>query len=91
MTGFRSAKAVEKFERQHASLSSPRRALESPRPLFGFSDSTGFSRIAITFDFRPGILLDAREVEDGRRPVSLMGKAFCKVDAKKAPSKWATC
>ena len=37
------------------------------------------------------MVLDKREVEDGRRPVSLMGKAFCKVDATKAPSKWATC
>jgi hypothetical protein len=36
-------------------------------------------------DFRPGILLDAREGEHGRRPVSLMGKAFCKVDATVGP------
>ncbi len=38
-------------------------------------------------DFRPGILLDARETEDGRRPISLMGKTFCKVDATRFPVK----
>ncbi len=36
-------------------------------------------------DFRPGIILDAREADVERRPVSLMGKAFCKVDATEVP------
>ena len=30
--------------------------------------------------FRPGIVLDKRD-EPGRRPIALMGKVFCKVDA----------
>jgi len=32
-------------------------------------------------DYRPGIVLDRREPSASRRPVALLGKVFCKVDA----------
>jgi hypothetical protein len=35
--------------------------------------------------FKPGILLDTQEVEHGRRPVALIGKVYCKVDADGSP------
>jgi hypothetical protein len=35
--------------------------------------------------YRPGLLLDRQNTNAGRVPVALMGKAFCKVDATKAP------
>jgi hypothetical protein len=34
--------------------------------------------------FKPGIVLDRRQ-RDGRRPIALMGKVFCKVDASERP------
>ena len=33
-------------------------------------------------DYRPGIVLDSRESGSARRPVALLGKVFCKVDAQ---------
>jgi hypothetical protein len=36
-------------------------------------------------EFRPGIVLDRRASEQGRAPVALMGKVFCKIDAHCAP------
>ena len=35
--------------------------------------------------FQPGILLDAHGVHRGRKPVALMGKVYCKVDADACP------
>lgn len=35
--------------------------------------------------YKPGLVLDRREGTPSRRPVALMGKAFCKVDAGPAP------
>ena len=35
--------------------------------------------------FRPAIVLDKRESDEGRLPVALFGKAYCKVDAEYAP------
>jgi hypothetical protein len=35
-------------------------------------------------EYRPGIVLDRRQSQDGRAPVSLVGKVYCKVDAKYA-------
>lgn len=32
-------------------------------------------------DFRPGIVLDKHQCQESRRPVALVGKVFCKVDA----------
>lgn len=34
---------------------------------------------------KPGLVLDRQEGKQSRRPVALMGKAFCKVDARPAP------
>jgi hypothetical protein len=36
-------------------------------------------------DYRHGILLDNRSESDGRVPVALVGKAYCKVDARHSP------
>jgi hypothetical protein len=36
-------------------------------------------------DYKPGIVLDKREVEGNRSPVALLGKVFCKVDASELP------
>lgn len=36
-------------------------------------------------DFRPGIVLDRKGPQENRRPLALMGKVFCKVDADFAP------
>lgn len=36
-------------------------------------------------DLRPGLILDRHPGIDGRKPVALMGKVFCKVDANYAP------
>ena len=33
-------------------------------------------------DYRPGIVLDKKESQGSRRPVALLGKVFCKVDAQ---------
>jgi len=33
-------------------------------------------------DYNPGIVLDKRQTSSNRQPVALMGKVFCKVDAK---------
>lgn len=33
-------------------------------------------------DFKPGIVLDRREIRHNRRPVALLGKVFCKADAQ---------
>ena len=35
-------------------------------------------------DCKPGIVLDKRPSQSNRRPVALMGKVFCKVDAQTA-------
>jgi len=32
-------------------------------------------------DYRPGIILDSREAGESRKPIALLGKVFCKVDA----------
>jgi hypothetical protein len=34
---------------------------------------------------RPGVILDARPSQEGRIPVALVGKAYCKVDAQYSP------
>jgi len=36
-------------------------------------------------DYRPGLILDKKESSEGRLPVALLGKVYCKVDAKYAP------
>jgi hypothetical protein len=36
-------------------------------------------------EFRPGLILDRRSGEEGRIPLALVGKVFCKVDANYAP------
>lgn len=36
-------------------------------------------------DYRPGIVLDRKSAEADRRPVALIGKVFCKVDARYGP------
>jgi hypothetical protein len=33
-------------------------------------------------DFRPGMILDRRSTTEGRAPIALMGKVYCKVDAQ---------
>lgn len=35
--------------------------------------------------YRPGIVLDRQEPREGRHPVALVGKVFCKVDATHEP------
>lgn len=36
-------------------------------------------------DYKPGIILDRQPEESARQPIALMGKVFCKVDARRAP------
>ena len=36
-------------------------------------------------DYRPGVILDRHEAKASRRPIALLGKVFCRVDAKYAP------
>lgn len=36
-------------------------------------------------DYKPGILLDTRQSREGRVPIALVGKVFCKVDARYGP------
>lgn len=36
-------------------------------------------------DYKPGLILDQRPTGNPRKPVALMGKVFCKVDAKYGP------
>jgi hypothetical protein len=36
-------------------------------------------------DYKPGIVLDARDTGAGRVPVALLGKTYCKADARSAP------
>ncbi len=36
-------------------------------------------------EYRPGIVLDRKGSREGRRPVALMGKVFCRVDANAFP------
>jgi hypothetical protein len=36
-------------------------------------------------EYKHGLLLDSRPVKDGRVPVALIGKVYCKVDAQYAP------
>jgi hypothetical protein len=36
-------------------------------------------------NYKPGILLGKKGFQDGRKPVALMGKVYCKVDANFAP------
>ena len=36
-------------------------------------------------NYRPGILLDKQQSQENRRPVALVGKVFCKVDAQYSP------
>jgi hypothetical protein len=33
-------------------------------------------------DYKPGIVLDKQQAQNGRKPVALLGKVFCKVDAR---------
>ena len=35
--------------------------------------------------FKPAIILDRREETTGRKPLALIGKVYCKVDARYAP------
>lgn len=32
-------------------------------------------------DYQPGIVLDKQHVDEGRKPIGLVGKVYCKVDA----------
>ena len=36
-------------------------------------------------NYKPGIILDKQETSENRKPVALMGKVYCKVDANYAP------
>jgi hypothetical protein len=36
-------------------------------------------------NYKPGIILDKRHLQSGRKPIALLGKVFCKVDASYAP------
>lgn len=36
-------------------------------------------------EYRPGIVLDSKESRENRRPLALVGKVYCKVDADRAP------
>src|SRR5262249_21880002 len=36
-------------------------------------------------DYRPGIVLDRQESQPNRKPIALVGKVYCKVDASYAP------
>jgi hypothetical protein len=36
-------------------------------------------------DFRPGIVFDRRPIPKHRLPIALLGKTFCKIDARYAP------
>ena len=36
-------------------------------------------------DYRPGIILDKRQVEHSRAPVALVGKVYCRADAQYSP------
>jgi hypothetical protein len=36
-------------------------------------------------DLKPGIVLDKRQSQEGRIPVALLGKVYCKVDAQYSP------
>lgn len=38
-------------------------------------------------DYKPGIVLDKQQSQSGRKPIALLGKVFCKVDASHAPVK----
>ena len=38
-----------------------------------------------TGDYRPGIILDKKRSQTKRMPVALVGKAYCKVDARHSP------
>jgi hypothetical protein len=38
-------------------------------------------------DYKPGIVLDKQSSRPGRRPIALLGKVYCKVDASYAPVK----
>ena len=36
-------------------------------------------------ELKPGIVLDKREADTKRRPIALVGKVYCKVDAQYSP------
>ena len=36
-------------------------------------------------DYKPGLILDKQQVQPNRKPVALVGKVYCKVDAQYAP------
>ena len=36
-------------------------------------------------DYRPGMILDKKDASEGRMPVALVGKVYCKVDAQYGP------
>jgi hypothetical protein len=36
-------------------------------------------------DYKPGIVLDKRQAQPNRKPVALLGKVYCKVDAQYSP------
>jgi hypothetical protein len=36
-------------------------------------------------DYKPGIVLDKQQSESNRQPIALLGKVYCKVDARHSP------
>jgi hypothetical protein len=36
-------------------------------------------------DLRPGIVLDKQQTQGNRMPIALLGKVYCKVDARNSP------
>src|SRR5262249_60996912 len=36
-------------------------------------------------DFKPGIVLDKQDTQANRKPIALLGKVYCKVDASYSP------
>src|SRR5262249_42424591 len=36
-------------------------------------------------DYKPGIVLDKKQSQPNRKPIALLGKVYCKVDASSAP------
>jgi hypothetical protein len=59
--------------------------LEMLRPCCAGYDSKVAGVIAGAADYRPGLILDRRPSVHERRPVALIGKVFCRVDASFGP------
>ncbi len=55
------------------------------RPSEGAYDTRVAGVISGAGDYRPGIVLDRKGPQEGRRPVALVGKVFCQVEADSAP------